>query len=170
MYYSVTRLPCQEALLWPGCSSSDRKTSFRRLDRWSTGLWGSLSLRGPRLRLLKRVCLCRTSELAGDAIREGQCSRRFSRKRLCSISLLADGLTEGEEPREARLKGETERRRERPLSVLDSSGRRFLELGMGMMRSRVRPRDASCSGGGTTVILMSWNDSVVAMAIFRQFL
>lgn len=117
-----------------------------------------------------RVCvLCRTSELAGDAIREGQCSRRFSRKRLCSISLLAEGLT-GEDPREARLKGETERRRERPLSVLDSSGRKFLELEMGMVRSRVRPREPSCSCGGMTVILMLWNESVVAMATIWQSL
>lgn len=95
--------------------------------------------------------------MAGDAYLEGQCSRRFSLMRLCSMSLLADGLTAGEEVREVRLKGETDRRRDLPRSVLDSSGRRFLELGM--LRSRVRPREASRSVGGTTVILISRNES-----------
>jgi hypothetical protein len=77
--------------------------------------------------------------------------------RLCSMSLLAEDLPAGEEVREVRLKGETDRRRDRPRRVLDSSGRRFLELGM--LRSRVRPREPSRSVGGTTVILMSRNES-----------
>lgn len=70
----------------------------------------------------------------------------------------AEDLTEGEEVREVRLKGEMERRRDRPRSVLDSSGRKLLELGI--LRSRVRPRKPSWSEGGLIVIVMSWNVSL----------
>lgn len=73
------------------------------------------------------------------------------------MSRFAEDLTEGEEVREVKLKGEIERRRDRPRSVLDSSGRKLLELGT--LRSRVRPRNPSWSGGGTTVILISRNES-----------
>lgn len=120
---------------------SSAKTSCRKPDWLSTARWPSV--RRPRLVLLPLVPrpLRRESlRPEGEVALDGQCSRRLSRNLLDMASCLEGDMRDGEWFREVGPRGEEARSRERPLSVLDSSGLSTLTVLRTWLRCLVRPR------------------------------
>lgn len=145
----------------PSSSSELASSSFRSPDNTSANRGGSCSMsaRGPRLRLRvrwrrRKTCCCST----GDATREGQCSRR---NRAWRRRFRVGDETLGEVAREEYPRaGEVARRRDRPRRVLHSSEgaqRMGRTLRRFMLRSLLRPRMASWSAVGETMMVGSAN-------------